>query len=85
MTPGSVNSIQNLLNSTSIYWLGLGVALVCLAVTTYCLRAWYRDGDDPADVGNKMIREMEELKRRGDLSEEEFRSIKSQVSSKQKH
>lgn len=75
-------SIQKLLNSTTFYWVGLAVALVIMAVVIHALRNWYRDRDDPADADDKMVRELEELKRRGDLSDEEFRSIKGQVSSR---
>lgn len=80
MDPVNANSIRNLLNSTSIYWLGLGIALVTMAVVIHYLRAWYRDGDDPADEADKIVSQMEELKRRGDLSDEEFRSIKGRIS-----
>jgi len=82
MNPGNANSIQNLLNSTSIYWLGLGVALIAMAVVIHYLRAWYRDRDDRADTDDKLVGQIEELRRRGDLSDEEYRSIKGQVSAR---
>jgi len=82
MNPGNANSIQNLLNSTSIYWLGLGVALIAMALVIHYLRAWYRDRDDRADTNDKLVDQMEELRRQGDLSDEEYRSIKGQVSAR---
>lgn len=72
--------LRELLSSTTTLWIGLGIALIVLAVLMHRVRAWYRDGDDPADASDEIVRQMEELKRRGDLSDEEFRSIKSQFS-----
>lgn len=77
-------TLQNLLNSTFAYWIGLGIAIVILGVAVHYLRAWFRDGDDPADKKDEILGDMEELRRQGVLSETEFRSIKSQLSEEQK-
>lgn len=76
---GQGQAIQKLINSMSIYWIGLGIALLILIVIVYRLRAWYRDGDDLADGDDEIVRDMQDLKRRGVLSEEEFRSIKQNL------
>lgn len=80
MNANHADQLRDLINSTSIYWIGLAVAICGLALLVHRLRAWYRDGADPADDADEIIDQMEDLKRRGDLSEEEFRSIKSQFS-----
>jgi len=80
MILADANSIQKFLDSISIYWAGLGVALLVMTAVISFLRTWYWGRDDPADADDQMVRELEELKRRGDLSEEEFRSIKGRIS-----
>jgi hypothetical protein len=76
MSAQQTERIREVLNSTSILWIGLVVALLLLAVVVHRIRAWYRDDADPADWEDEIIGQMEELNRRGDLSDEEFRSIK---------
>lgn len=73
------DKLQDLLSSTTISWIGLVIALILLALAVRQIRAWYCDGDDPADDPVEILRQMEELKRQGDLSEEEFRSIRNQI------
>ena len=43
------------------------------------IRARYQDREDPAAVDHEMLIEMGELYRQGDLSDEEFRSIKGRL------
>lgn len=71
--------VDSLVISLSLVGVGLGVALLFLAVGIHYLRSWYRGGDDPADSSNEILKQMRELRLEGDLSEEEFRSIKSQI------
>ena len=78
MNPQQADKIRELLNTSAIWWIGLVVAMIVLAVLVNRLRAWYRGDDGPADTGDKILEQMEELHRQGDLSEEEIRSIKSQ-------
>ena len=78
-----LEQFRDALSSTSFQWIGLVVALVVMAVLVYRIRAWYRDGDDPADTADEIARQMQEMHRRGDLSEEEYRSIKSRNSRRQ--
>lgn len=70
--------IRELLGMTTIWWIGLGVAIIVLAVFLHRLRSWYRGDADPADDPDQILEQMKELRRQGNLSEEEFRSIKSQ-------
>jgi hypothetical protein len=80
----NAKTLQNLLNSTFVYWIGLGIAIVILGIAVHYLRAWFRDSDDPADKTDEILDDMEELRRQGVLSEAEFRSIKSQLSGERK-
>ena len=79
---GEAAKFQEFINSQAFYASGLAVALVVLAVLVHRIRAWYRGSNDPVDDHSEIIREFQELKQRGDLSEEEFRSIKGNVSSR---
>jgi len=81
--PDKANQLREVLNSTTASWIGLAIALVILGWIIHRLRVWCRDDDDPAESNDKFIRQFEESKLRGDLTDEEFRSIKSQVYRKQ--
>ena len=58
---------------------GLVVALLALAWVAVRMRAWYYEDDDPAGEADQMLSEIREIYQEGDLSEEEFRSIKSRL------
>ncbi len=79
MNPQQQEKLENLREWTSILGIGLVVALLLLAVGIQLLRSWYRDRDGPADLSDEILDQMRDLHLEGDLSKEEFRSIKSQL------
>jgi hypothetical protein len=60
-------------------WIGLCVALLILAGVVYRLRSWWREDAGRAVDSNELLTQFRELHREGDLTEEEFRSIKSRL------
>ncbi|MEZ6062030.1 MAG: hypothetical protein R3C19_16945 [Planctomycetaceae bacterium] len=63
-------------------WWGFGVVLVLLVLFVWVVvRLVSRETDDidPAEADRQMLTAINELHRRGDLSPEEFRSIKGQL------
>ncbi len=54
-------------------------ALVVLIWGIVRIRSLFRDDDDPAAVDQSMLLGLGDLHREGDLSESEYRSIKSQL------
>ena len=63
----------------ALLMLGLGIAV--MAVVVYFARR-YRDDDGEDRVGaNNMLTKFRELHAKGDLSEEEFRTIKTKLAS----
>ena len=54
---------------------GIGV----LAVLIYWIRVWLRDSDDSAGSTHELLAEYRELNRRGELTDEEYRIIKSRM------
>jgi hypothetical protein len=54
-------------------------AIGLLAVAVYLLRSWLRDNDGPAASSHELLADYREMHRRGELSDEEFRSIKSRM------
>jgi len=63
-------------------WWGFGVVLVLLVLFVWMIvRLVSRETDDidPAEVDRQMLTAINELHRQGDLSQEEFRSIKGQL------
>jgi uncharacterized membrane protein len=60
----------------------LAVMVVTLAVFSWIvlqIRARYRESDDPAESTHEMLTQYRELHEQGELSEEEFRLIKSRL------
>ena len=60
-------------------WLGLIVAIMVLAWIVFRVRDWYREDDDHAENARSLLSEIQEMYDEGDLSEEEFRSIKGRL------
>lgn len=62
-------------------WAGVGlvVALVVLAWLVFRLRAWYGEDSDRTGGDHELLTHLRELHREGDVSEEEFRSIKGRL------
>jgi uncharacterized membrane protein len=66
--------------SASVWiWIGLIVAILVLAWIVVRVRAWYRDDEDHAENARRLLSEIQEMYDEGDLSEEEFRSIKGRL------
>jgi hypothetical protein len=57
----------------------LALVLFTAAWVVVRLRARYRGGDDPAADAHQMLTQLGELRRRGGLSEEEYRKIKGRL------
>jgi hypothetical protein len=61
-------------------WFGLFALLAVAAWLVLRIRARFRDREDPTEGDHQMLMQMGELHRRGGLSDQEFRSIKSKLS-----
>ncbi len=70
---------DRLFDATVYDWLGLIAFVVIAAWLFYRIRARSRDRDDPAAAEQQMLTQLEDLRREGDLTEEEFRLIKGQL------
>lgn len=81
MEPELQKKLQSSIESISLLGIGLVIALLLLALGVQLLRSRYRDRDDPADTSDEILDHMRDLHLEGDLSEEEFRSIKSRFDS----
>ena len=61
-------------------WLfGLVFALALLFWLIFQIRAWFSGDDDPADGDHELLASIRELQREGDLTDDEYRSIKSRL------
>ena len=76
---GQHSLVLRLFEASLLEWVAL-IAAIALAVwLIFRIRARFRGGDDPAAVDHGMLMQISELRRRGDLSEEEYRSIKGRL------
>lgn len=63
------------------FWAGIGlvVALLALAWIAHRLRAWYGEDEDRTAANHELLSRLLELRREGDVSEDEYRSIKGRL------
>jgi hypothetical protein len=54
-------------------------AIALLAIAVYLIRSWLRDNDGPAASTHELLADYWEMHRQGELSDEEFRIIKSRM------
>ncbi len=69
-----------LLPETTVFWLVLIAAVIVAAVLIVRIRARYCGREDREANGRLLLMQMGDLHREGELTEEEFRSIKSRLS-----
>jgi len=77
---GKAAGLLDVLQASALTWFGLVIALGVLVWLIFRIRAWFREGDDPTDDLNELLAHAREMERQGELTEEEFRSIKGRVS-----
>jgi len=70
---------QDLLQDSTIWWIGLIVAIVVLAIVIAKIRALFWGDEDPAGDVQQLVEGAEEMRRTGALTEAEFRSIQSRA------
>jgi hypothetical protein len=73
------DQLQDLLQSSTVWWIGLIVAIAFLAVVVRKIRALFWDDEDPAGDVQQLVEGAEEMRRTGALTEAEFRSIQSRA------
>jgi uncharacterized membrane protein len=68
-----------LLNRSAWELFGLVVAILVLAWLIVKIRSWLTGDDDPAEGDHELLVSIRELNREGDLTDDEYRSIKSRL------
>lgn len=79
---GDESILWRLLEGSPSQWAGLLIALAVifvLVVVSIRIRAWFREDADPRVAEQQMLSRIGDLRRQGDLTEAEYRSIKSQL------
>ncbi len=74
-----MSKLSELLQSAGLPTAAMVVTLAVLVWIVLQIRAWYRESDDPAESTHEMLTQYREMHERGELSEEEFRLIKSRL------
>ena len=69
---------------TSTWWLVLGLSVCVLISLILWIKSNWIEHDDPASLDHEMLSQIAELQRRGELTNEEFRSIKGRLASRLK-
>ncbi len=75
-------ALWKFLDASWYEWLSVFASVVSVVLLIWLvirIRTWFREDEDPAAPGHEMLVQFQDLYRQGDLSEEEFRSIKGQL------
>lgn len=78
MDPEQQQKLQELVQSNIWIWIGAILAFLAGGFAINWIRGWFRDGAGHKDSNEQVLLEMQELHRRGEISDEEYRSIRSQ-------
>ena len=62
-----------------LQWILLILSISVLIWLMFRVRSWFREDEDRAAENHEMLLQFRDLRRQGDLSEAEYRSIKSQL------
>jgi hypothetical protein len=73
------DQLQDVLQNSTVSWIGLIVAIVILAFAIRKIRALFWGDEDPAGDVQQLVEGAEEMRRTGALTEAEFRSIQSRA------
>lgn len=79
MNGGKQRLVEELLDSVSLVSIGLVAIIILAAWLIVKVRKRFRDNEDPAATDHRMLNQMKELHREGDLSVKEYRSIKGRL------
>ena len=72
-------ALQRVFTDTIFGFIGLGILIAVSIALTLRIRQRFHGNDDPAEVDHQMLLQIKELRREGDLTDEEFRSIKGRL------
>ncbi len=72
-------TIQKFFGDAIFEFVGLGILITVSIALTLRIRQRFQGNDDPAEVDHQMLLQIKELRREGDLTDEEFRSIKGRL------
>ena len=67
------------LKASSLPWMAVGLLVVLGIVVITWVRKRYRDREDREAAMQQMLLQFREIKREGDLTDEEYRSIKNRL------
>ena len=75
---------EEVLDRSSLWAIGLVVALLILAWAAYRLLSWFGEDEDRTDGDQELLTHLRHLRSDGDVSEEEYRSIKGRLTERMK-
>lgn len=76
---GSEERFWHLLTEGAGHYAATIVSVGVLVATAFWLRSWFRDDSDPTGEPLDLLLHFKELKRQGDLTDDEYRSIKGRL------
>jgi len=68
-----------LLNATLYDWIALLILTAIAVWFIYKIRSWFLGGDGPDASEHQLLTQLHDLRSEGELSEEEYRSIKGRI------
>ncbi len=84
-----MNGFENSISWRILKWSAVELILLVLSVSILFwliirVRSWFREDDDVDEMNHEMLLQFRDLRRQGELSDEEYRSIKGQLTERDK-
>lgn len=76
---GALDRVSTIIRESAVSYSLTSLCLIVLIWSALKFRSWYQDGSDTAADRAELLVHFKELERRGELTDQEFRSIEGQL------
>ena len=76
---GALDRVSTIIRESAVSYCLTSLCLIVLIWSALKFRSWYQDGSDTAADRAELLVHFKDLERRGELTDQEFRSIQGQL------
>ncbi len=75
-----MRGVERLFGELVVPWLYVSAGIICLLIAIFAIRSLFRDGEESAAAPGRLLLDCREMLARGEITEDEYRKIKSRMS-----